>query len=65
MDGAATLQALAADPAHAGIPMIIMNSLPEEAVTERSGSRYAAYLRKPFRLKAILEKIKKLLADTA
>lgn len=54
LDGAGMLGAMAADPATAAIPVILMSSLPEATVSERARG-YAAFLRKPFRVQAILE----------
>ncbi len=62
MDGPATLKALAANPAYAAIPVVVMSSLPEDSVAARSNGGYAAYLRKPFRLQAVLDKIAEILA---
>ena len=56
MDGKATLQALQADPKTANIPVIMMSSLPEETIRERC-SGYVDFLRKPFRVAAVLDKI--------
>jgi CheY-like chemotaxis protein len=53
MNGAMMLRAMTADPALDGIPVVIMSSLPEAAVAERS-SGYADFLRKPFRISAVL-----------
>ena len=35
MDGAAFIQALADDPSSAGIPVLVMSSMPEEIVAKR------------------------------
>lgn len=59
MNGPATLAALAADPGHRTIPVILMSSLPETAVAARG---YAAFLRKPFKVAAMLEAIARVLA---
>lgn len=49
MDGAGLLEALAANPDLAGVPIILMSSMPEETVAERC-SGYAVFVRKPFRI---------------
>lgn len=61
MNGAAMLQALHADPALRGIPVVIMSSLPQVSVAERSPA-YAAFLRKPFRITEMLALTVRLLA---
>lgn len=53
LDGAGLLKALAETPATAGIPVILMSSLPEAAVAERCGG-YRVFLRKPFRIAEVL-----------
>jgi CheY-like chemotaxis protein len=54
MGGAELLQAIAADAELATIPTIVMSSLPEATVAERCPS-YTAFVRKPFRIAALLE----------
>jgi CheY-like chemotaxis protein len=54
MDGPATLAALKKNPATAAIPVIMMSSLPEHTVAERCDG-YVAFLRKPFRIAAVLD----------
>lgn len=61
MNGPATLAALAADPGHRTIPVILMSSLPETAVAAQTRG-YAAFLRKPFKVAAMLETIARVLA---
>lgn len=56
MDGPATFAALKANPRTSHIPVILMSSLPEETVTERCFG-YRAFLRKPFRIAAVLDAI--------
>jgi CheY-like chemotaxis protein len=56
LDGPGTLAALSADPVHRDIPVILMSSLPEASVAEQA-SGYTAFLRKPFRVAAVLEAI--------
>ncbi|QFU17601.1 response regulator [Microvirga thermotolerans] len=53
LDGPATFAALKADPATASIPVILMSSLPEETVAQRCAG-YRSFLRKPFRIAAVL-----------
>ncbi|AWM85942.1 response regulator [Microvirga sp. 17 mud 1-3] len=60
MDGPATFALLKANPATSSIPVILMSSLPEETVAERCAG-YSAFLRKPFRIAAVLDAIDKAL----
>lgn len=56
LDGAGLLKALAENPATAGIPVILMSSLPETTVAERC-TGYRTFLRKPFRVAEVLAAI--------
>lgn len=60
MDGAAVLEAMAADPTLRGIPVVMMSALPEKAVAERC-SGYVAFLHKPFKLPQFLDMAEGLL----
>jgi CheY-like chemotaxis protein len=55
MDGPAVLKAIRADPAQRDIPAIVMSSLPEGVVAEAAKGTYTAFLRKPFRLAAVVD----------
>lgn len=54
LDGVGLLQAMRATEAQRNIPCIIMSSMPEANVRERI-TGYAAFVRKPFRLAALLQ----------
>ena len=54
LDGAGMMKAMTADPAMSAIPVIIMSSLPEATIAERTNG-YLAYVRKPFRINTILQ----------
>jgi CheY-like chemotaxis protein len=64
MNGPATLAALAADGRLRDIPVIMMSSLPEEVVAAQAKG-YAAFLRKPFKLAAVRETIRRVLGGKA
>lgn len=53
LDGAGLIQAMRSSEAQRGIPYIIMSSMPETAVRERIKG-YAAFVRKPFQLMAMV-----------
>jgi CheY-like chemotaxis protein len=59
MDGAALLAAMAADASLADIPVVIMSSIAEVTVAERSPG-YAAFVRKPFNIFAVVDLVAKL-----
>jgi CheY-like chemotaxis protein len=61
MDGPAMLGAMRQDPVHRDIPAVIMSSLPESAVAQAARGMYAAFLRKPFKLAAIVGVVKTVL----
>ena len=54
MDGAALVEAMRADPQLADVPVVIMSSIPEATVAER-WPRYAAFVRKPFKIFAVVD----------
>lgn len=56
MDGPATLAALRSNPETADVPVILMSSLPEATIAERSQG-YVSFLRKPFRIMAVLDAV--------
>ena len=60
MGGAEMLAAMAADPDLRGIPVIVLSSLPEEAVRARTDS-VAAVLRKPYTADEVLGAIARVL----
>ena len=61
MNGPAMLAAMAADPALAGIPVVVLSSLPEEAIRARVGEGVAAILLKPCTAERVLEAIARAL----
>ena len=60
MSGPALLAAMAADPGLDGVPVIVLSSLPEEAVRERAKG-VAAVLRKPYTADAVVGAITRAL----
>jgi two-component system chemotaxis sensor kinase CheA len=60
MDGAALVEAIRRDEATRDIPVIVMSSLPEQAIAERFPD-HAAFVRKPFREDELLRAITKIL----
>jgi CheY-like chemotaxis protein len=54
MDGPAMLKAMKDDPALRDIPAVIMSSLPERTIAKSANGLYAAFLRKPFKLRTIV-----------
>jgi CheY-like chemotaxis protein len=62
MNGPAMLAAMAADPALAGIPVIILSSLPEATIRERTDG-VAAIIRKPYTADQVLGGIAKALGE--
>ncbi len=62
MNGPAMLAAMAADPELRGVPVIVLSSLPEEAVRDRAGG-VAAILRKPYTAEQVLDAIARVLGE--
>lgn len=59
MDGAALVTAMRGDPQLADVPVVIMSSIPEATVAERAPG-YAAFVRKPFNVFAVVDLVAKL-----
>ena len=62
MSGPAMLAAMAADPELKGTPVVVLSSLPEEAVRARAQG-VAAILRKPYTAGGVLEAITRVLSE--
>ena len=62
MNGPAMLAAMTADPELRGIPVIVLSSLPEEAVRARAGG-VAAFLRKPYTADEVLDAVARVLGE--
>jgi CheY-like chemotaxis protein len=60
LDGAGLLAAMRNDVLHDHVAFILMCALPESAIAERI-SGYDAFLRKPFRVPAVLETVERVL----
>ena len=63
MNGPAMLAAMAADPDLAGIPVVVLSSLPEETIRARTEG-VAAILRKPCTAEQVLGAIARALGGT-
>ena len=60
LDGAGLLRAMRENEAHRDIPYIVMSSMPEANVRERIDG-YAAFVRKPFNLDAMVHLVARIL----
>jgi CheY-like chemotaxis protein len=58
MDGPAMLRAMRQDPAYRDVPAVVMSSLPEAAVAAAAKGLFTAFLRKPFKLSAVIDTVK-------
>ena len=61
MDGASLVRAMVADAMLKDVPIIVMSSLPEEAVASRCEG-YVSFVRKPFRIVDIVKLVAQQLA---
>jgi CheY-like chemotaxis protein len=61
LDGAGLGRAMKADPAFRNIPIIMMSAVGETVVRERFDG-YTAFLRKPFRISALIDTVRRVLA---
>jgi CheY-like chemotaxis protein len=64
LDGPGLLAALAADPAHRDIPVILMSALDEAAVAKLTQG-YRAFLEKPFLSPKLLRILERVLGEAA
>jgi len=64
LDGVGLIQAMKQSEAQRAIPYIIMSSIPENAVHRRV-NRYAGFIRKPFRLAAVIQLVTNVLAPNS
>ena len=64
MDGAELIKALNVDPALAGVPVVVMSSLPEAAVAERCPG-YTAFVRKPFKIFDLIDLVARVVENGA
>lgn len=64
MNGATMAQEMRADPAYQQMPIIIMSAMPE-VVVQKQLDTYQGFLRKPFRVAAMLELISTVLNERA
>lgn len=61
MDGPAMLEAMRQEPQYSALPAVVMSSLPERTIAAAAPGMYTAFLRKPFKLGAVLDVIKDVL----
>jgi CheY-like chemotaxis protein len=61
VDGAALGREMRAHPAYKDIPIIMMSAVGESVVRERFDG-YTAFLRKPFRISALIDTVRRILA---
>jgi CheY-like chemotaxis protein len=62
MSGAEMLATMAANPDFAGIPVVLLSSLPEAAIRAR-GNGAAAVLRKPYTAEEVLSAVVRILGE--
>jgi CheY-like chemotaxis protein len=62
LDGASMGREMKAQPALSAIPIIMMSAV-SEALVRKQFAEYTAFLRKPFRVSALLELVHKVLDD--
>jgi len=61
VDGTAMAREMKANPAFKNIPIIMMSAVGESVVRERFDG-YAVFLRKPFRISALIDTVRRVLA---
>lgn len=62
MDGAAMLSQMGSNPAWRGIPVVMMSSMSEAAVSERCKG-YVLFLRKPFNIFEVIRVVNRIIGD--
>ncbi len=60
LDGAGMLRAMRETEAHRDIPCIVISSMPEANVRERIDG-YAAFVRKPFQIAAVMQLVESII----
>jgi len=60
LDGAGLIRAMRETEAHRDIPCIVMSSMPEANVRERIDG-YAAFVRKPFQIVAVMQLVESII----
>ena len=63
MNGPAMLAAMGDDPDLAGTPVVVLSSLPEEAIRARAGEGVAAILLKPCTAEQVLHAVARALGE--
>lgn len=63
MDGAAMVAAMRANPSFRDIPVVMMSAAPEAALRKHLDG-YEAFLRKPFRIPALLDVVRSIFERT-
>jgi CheY-like chemotaxis protein len=61
LDGTSMARAMKENPAYAHIPIIMMSAVGEAVVRERFDG-YTAFLRKPFRISALIDTVRRVLS---
>ena len=64
MDGIEMAQAIRAMPAYSTVPILMTSGVAEAALKEHE-SLLSAFLRKPFRIEALLEVVRRLLSNAS
>jgi CheY-like chemotaxis protein len=55
MSGPCMLRAMRKSPALRDVPAVIMSSLPESTIAQSAKGMYVAFLRKPFKVRAVID----------
>jgi CheY-like chemotaxis protein len=61
MGGPSMLKVMREDPRLREVPAVIMSSLPESTISESAKGMYTAFLRKPFKLKTVVDVVSAVL----
>jgi DNA-binding response OmpR family regulator len=61
LDGPAMVRAMRTDAELRAIPIVIMSSLPESAISEAVSGMYDGFIPKPFRLRVVNERVNRVL----
>jgi CheY-like chemotaxis protein len=63
MGGPSTIKALREEPGLRDVPVVVMSSLPEAAVSQSTKGEYVAFLRKPFRIREVIDVVNNAIGD--
>ena len=63
MGGPSTIKALREEPGLGDVPVVLMSSVPESTVAQSAKGEYVAFLRKPFKIRDVVDTVNGAIRD--